>query len=154
MLQLLRSRFNGKRSSSFSTPLAYLLLFSTLLLTACGGGGGGGGDGDSADDDKVEISGAILIPGGTPTTDNPIGLQGAANRPVSLYRINDQGEIIGDILDTATSDANGNYVLLLPANIEYSSDLIVEAQLDNNQRARAIVIDETTDVTPIYGIHR
>jgi len=119
-------------------------------IVASGGGGGGGGGSDDAA--KVEISGAILEPGGTVTSNNPIGLQGAANRPVSLYQIDDDGNIIGDVLDSGTSDAAGNYVLLLPDNVPYSSDLIVEAQLDNNvppQLARAIVIDESTDITPI-----
>ncbi|MDC1286687.1 tandem-95 repeat protein [Gammaproteobacteria bacterium] len=131
------------------SPLSFCLLLLVLLITGCGGGGGGGDDADSAQ--SVQISGAILIPGGTVSTANPIGLKGAANKPVSLYRIDDTGTIIGDVLDTTTSDLDGNYVLLLPANIEYSSDIIVEAEIGPtaNDTARAIVLDATTDVTPI-----
>jgi hypothetical protein len=139
----------GRADTGPISPLSFCLLLGILLLTGCGGGGGGGDDGDEAPGDKVEISGAILIPGGAVSPANPIGLKGAASRPVSLYRIDDAGNIIGDVLDTATSDQDGNYVLLLPAEIEYSSDLIVEAQLGGGERARAIVIDETTDVSPI-----
>lgn len=121
-------------------------LLAALLLSACGGGGGGG---DGGGDTRVEISGAILAPGGTVSPDNQLGLQTIANRPVALYRIDDEGKVIGDALDTTTSDQNGNYVLILPSNVAFSSDLIVEADLGNNETARAIVIDESTDVTPI-----
>ena len=134
-----------KISSRLPSTASLCLLLSILLISACGGGGG---DSESTDA-RVEISGAILVPGGTASPTNPIGLQGAANRPVSLYRIDDSGNIIGDVLDASTSDATGNYVLLLPPNIQYSSDIIVEADLGNNETARAIVIDATTDITPI-----
>jgi len=132
--------------------LALIYTLGLIGIVASGGGGGGGGGDEEEADARVEISGAILVPGGTASAQNPIGLQGAANRPVSLYRIDDSGTIIGDVLETGTSDTSGNYVLLLPENVQFSSDLIVEAQLDNNvppQLARAIVIDESTDVTPI-----
>jgi hypothetical protein len=122
------------------------LLLTLSLLTGCSSGGG---DDDEEEDNGIALSGTILVPGGTVSNDNPIGLTGAANRSVSLYRIDDEGNIVGDVLDSTTSDADGNYVLLLPSNVTYSSDLIVEAQLENNETARAIVIDATTDITPI-----
>jgi hypothetical protein len=128
--------------------LALIYTLGLIGIVASGGGGGGGSD-DSDAEAKIEISGSILETGGAVSPNNPIGLQGAANRPVSLYQIDDDGNIIGDVLDSGTSDSAGNYVLLLPDNVPYSSDLIVEAQLDNNQSARAIVIDESTDITPI-----
>ncbi len=120
------------------------LIIGLLLLAGCGGGGGG-----DPTDNRVEISGSILLPGGTATPDNSMGLQGIANRSVSLFQIDDTGKVIGDVLDTGTSDSKGNYVLLLPENIAFSSDLIVEAKIDNNETARAIVIDASTDITPI-----
>ena len=140
-------RFTGHVAKGTGSPISFCLLLLVLLISGCGGGGGS----DSDTTEKIEISGAILIPGGAVSADNPIGLKGAANRPVSLYRIDDTGKIIGDVLDTTTSDQNGNYVLLLPADIEYASDIIVEAAIGPtaNDTARAIVLDETTDVTPI-----
>ncbi len=140
------------RISPFGNPhlkipslVSWLVVIGMLLLAGCGGGGG-----DPVKvDNRVGISGTVLLPGGTEAPDNPIGLQGVANRSVSLYQVDDEGNIIGDVLDTGTSDSNGNYVLLLPEGVPFSSDLIVEAQLDNNQTARAIVIDASTDITPI-----
>jgi len=140
-----RNRSNpfGLSCRKLLSPAPLLFITGLLLLAGCGGGGGG------QSENLVGISGTILLPGGTVSPGNATGLQGAANRPVSLYKIADDGSIIGDVLQTGTSDSNGNYVLLLPSNVTYSSDLIVEAELDNNQTARAIVIDETTDITPI-----
>ena len=149
-------RASKKHQPVLLSPVSLCLLLGALLVSGCEGDVGA--DGDSNDSAavaaKIEISGAILIPGGTVTTQNPIGLQGAANRPVSLYRVDDEGNIVSLVLDTDTSDQTGNYILLLPANIPYSSDLIVEAGLGVDTQgdpvlARAIVIDETTDVTPI-----
>ena len=134
----------GLSGQHFRNPIL-LLVLGFLSLSGCGGGGGS----DPEPDSRVELTGSILVPGGTSTTENSMGLQGLASRPISLFKIDDEGNIIGDVLDTGTSDSNGNYVLLLPENVPFSSDLIVEAQLDDNQTARAIVIDETTDITPI-----
>ncbi len=121
-----------------------LLFIGLLLLAGCGGGGS-----SPSSENRVEISGTVLLPGGTATSNNPIGLQGSADRSISLYKVDDAGNIVGDVLDSGTSDSAGNYVLLLPEDVPFSSDLIVEAQLENNQSARAIVIDASTDVTPI-----
>ena len=147
---LYRNRFNSSGISYQKYPSAVSLLLITglLLLAGCGGGGGGGG-GTTQPENRVEISGSILVPGGDAAPDNSMGLQGIANRSVSLYQIDDTGKVIGDVLDTGTSDSSGNYVLLLPENIAFSSDLIVEAKIDDNQTARAIVIDASTDITPI-----
>ena len=143
-------RFTGHVANGTGSPVSFCLILLVLLISGCGGGGGDDDD-DSDAAESVQISGAILIPGGSVSAANPIGLKGAANKPVSLYRIDDTGQIIGDVLDTTTSDQNGNYVLLLPADIEYSSDIIVEAEIGPtaNDTARAIVLDATTDVTPI-----
>jgi len=144
-------RVSKKAHPKLLSPVSLCLLLSALLVSGCEGDVEA--DGDSNDSvavaAKVEISGAILIPGGTVTAENPIGLQGAAAVTVSLYQIDDDGNIIGDVLESGTSNASGNYLLLLPDDVEFSSDLVIEAQLENNEFARAIVIDETTDITPI-----
>ncbi len=144
--QIKGSRFGNR---DISPVFILLFLFVLVLLPACSGGGGDDDEEEETSAQGVEISGTILEPGGTATNSNPIGLQGAANRPVSLYRVDDNGNIIGDVLDTGNSDANGNYVLLLPSNVKFSSDLIVEARLEGGEIARAIVIDKSTDITPI-----
>jgi hypothetical protein len=123
-----------------------MVISCVLFLVACGGGGA---PTTAVSDPGVRISGLISVPGGTVTTENPTGLQVAPNRRVALGRVDDNGVIIGNVLDETTSDANGNYVLILPAGIAFTSDLIVTVTLDNNETARAIVIDATTDITPI-----
>ena len=132
------------RSISFARQwIKGLLILFVLGLIGCGGGGG------SPAAEGVRISGAILVPGGTVSDDNQTGLQVAPNRRVALGRVDNNGVIIGNALDETTSDAEGNYVLILPADIPFTSDLIVAVELDNNETARAIVIDATTDITPI-----
>lgn len=133
-----------KNSHRLLSPFSLYLLLGLFLISGCGGGGE-----SPPPPAKVAISGAILVPGGKDSTSNPTGLEGAANKSVKLYKINNNGDIIGNALDSATSDINGNYVLLLPADIPFSSDIIVEADLGNNEIARAIVIDASTDITPI-----
>jgi hypothetical protein len=135
------------RSSSRLIVLSSTLLFITAL-TSCGGGGGG----DAVTAAKVEISGTIKAPGGTVSADNPLGLKEEANKLVSLFRIDNEGNVIGDVLDSTTSDQDGQYVLLLPAGVEISSDLIIKAKIGDGPsgiEAFAIVFDPTTDITPI-----
>lgn len=132
-----RQSFHGIRVPD---PFSICLALGVLLLSACGGGGGG----DPPVVTGVSISGTIDVPGGVQG-----GPPAGANKAVSLVRIDDDGKIIGDVLDSTTSDLQGHYVLILPANVPFSSDIIVEVKLDNNQVARAIVIDKTTDITPI-----
>jgi hypothetical protein len=127
-----------------------MVVSCVLFLVACGGGGAPPtAVVEPPVAEGVRISGAISVPGGTVTTENPTGLQVAPNRRVALGRVDDNGVITGNVLDETTSDANGNYVLILPAGIAFTSDLIVTVTLDNNETARAIVIDATTDITPI-----
>lgn len=147
-----RQGTTAETPGSLRRTLALFPILVVLLLSSCGGGGGGSDDDDEETDTRVELTGTILEPGGTATPQNPLGLQGAANRSISLYRVDDDGNVIGNVLETGTSDANGNYVLLLPTNFQFSSDLIVEAEIDPGppaETARAIVLDETTDITPI-----
>ncbi|MFA9421629.1 MAG: hypothetical protein ACERLB_15890 [Gammaproteobacteria bacterium] len=134
---------------------AVIVWTSIILLVSCDGGVGGSGD-DSSDGssllglrNKISITGAIKATGGAVSADNPLGLQGAANKAVSLFRIDNQGHVVGDALDTSMSDLDGHYILVLPDYVGISSDLIVETRLENNRPVRAIVIDENTDISPI-----
>jgi len=134
---------------------AVIVWISVILLVSCDGGVSGSGD-DSSDGssllgsrNRISITGAIKATGGAVSADNPLGLQGAANKAVSLFRIDNQGHVVGDVLDTSMSDLEGHYVLVLPDYVGISSDLIVETRLENNRPARAIVIDESTDISPI-----
>jgi len=137
MVFCIRDQRQYRNGSLLSSPLSYCLALGILLLSACGGGGGS----DPPVVTGVSISGTIDVPGGAATV---------ANKAVRLVRIDDKG-IIGDVLDSTTSDQQGHYVLILPANVPFSSDIIVEATLAVNPTvtARAIVIDKTTDITPI-----
>ncbi|MFT5506554.1 MAG: hypothetical protein ACI8XC_004282, partial [Gammaproteobacteria bacterium] len=113
-----------------------LLIIILLSLTACGADEGT----NPPPDTRIRISGLLDLPGDG---------QAVANKAIKLLRINNDGDIVGDVLDTATSDQSGNYVLILPDGIGLSSNLIVSADIGNNETARAIVIDENTDITPI-----
>jgi hypothetical protein len=126
---------------------AIIIWVSIISLISCGGGGGD--PPVTPPEAKISISGTIKVPGGTESPDNPLGLQSAANRAVSLFKVSNQGNVIGDALDSTISDQDGHYVLVLPDDIEISSKLIVQATLDNDRPIRAIVLDENTDITPI-----
>jgi len=133
-----------------------VIMWAGIVLIASCDGGVSRSDSDGSDGssllglrNKISITGTIKATGGTASADNPIGLQDAANKSVSLFRIDNQGHVVGDVLDTSMSDLEGHYVLVLPEYVGISSDLIVETRLENNRPARAIVIDESTDITPI-----
>ena len=104
-------RVSKKAHPKLLSPVSLCLLLSALLVSGCEGDVEADGDSNNsvAVAAKVEISGAILIPGGTVTAQNPIGLQGAAAVTVSLYQIDDDGNIIDDVLESGTSNASGNY---------------------------------------------
>ncbi len=125
-----------------SSFLNFLILTLCLLLIAgCSGG--------ANDDSHVKIRGAILMPGNAVDEANTTGFQSTAKRPIALYRVDDSGNMIGALLATGTSDEKGNYSLRLVDKVEFSSDLLVEVNLGNGEKARAIVIDKSTDISPI-----
>jgi hypothetical protein len=113
-----------------------LVMITLFSLSACDDGGSS----DAGIEPQVKISGLLNIPGGS---------QAVSNKSIQLLRVNNDGDIVGNVLDSTTSDQSGNYVLVLPDGVELSSDLIVSADIGDNKSARAIVIDETTDITPI-----
>ncbi|MCP4876114.1 MAG: hypothetical protein GY896_11665 [Gammaproteobacteria bacterium] len=129
----------GIRVSSFLNFL--ILTLCLLLIVGCSGG--------TNDDSRVKIWGAILLPGNAVDEANTTGSQSTAKKPIALYRVDDSGKMIGDLLATGTSDDKGNYSLRLADKVEFSSDLLVEVNLGNGEKARAIVIDKSTDITPI-----
>lgn len=167
---LTRTKETAMKPTQFK--LSTILVLFTLFLVSCGGsssdnnssGGEPSPDNTTTDlntdpdteetplviSSGIKLSGTIRIPGGTKSDDNPRGLQPAAEKTVKLYYIDNDNILLGDLIDTTTSDAQGVYEFTLPENADFVSNLIVEAILDNqnNQAIRAIVTDETTDITP------
>ena len=97
------------------------ILFTLLTIAGCGGGGGGGG---------ADVSGTVNAPGGTLAFNPSTGIQkffadlfgqkalaaveglsAVSGATVKFIKIDSDGNQIGSVLSTATTDANGNFSL-------------------------------------------
>ena len=75
------------------------------------------------------------------------GLTELPNATVELIRIDDNGNQIGTVLDTGTTDGNGMYVIETTETL--SSDLVVQITDNAGNKVRAIALSETTDINPV-----
>lgn len=156
-----------------------LVLAIAAVLAGCGGdddndspatggtGGSGGGTGGGGTT-TTEITGSAMAPGGgiaqfrqespfqlalnfliSPAAAAITGLSPVANQEVRLVRIDNNGDQVGDVIDTATTDAQGAYTLELPSGQELGGDLVVEIAGTGTAKMRAQVLSEEVDVTPV-----
>jgi hypothetical protein len=105
----MNSPYLGPVRSAFSAA------FAAVLLAACGGGGGGGGGPPPAD---VTISGRITfdrIPFDT-TFGNGLNPAAPVQSPAREVTVQAIEASSSNVLATATTDANGNYSVVVPAN--------------------------------------
>lgn len=78
------------------------------------------------------------------------GLTPVANASIELIRIDDDGNQIGGVLATTTSDSNGIYTLDLPSGVTASANLVVQIKNSSNQPViRAIVSGDTVNIDPL-----
>src|SRR5690606_36247967 len=115
----------------------------------------------------IEITGAAMAPGGMVTQWQPYstlqvvmnflispaaaaitGLSPIAGAEVELFRVGNDGERVGDVLATATTNDDGEYELELPEGEELSGDLVVSISAAG-RKLRAQVVAEQVDITPV-----
>jgi len=145
------------------TSTKILLLVVLLWLSGCSSSGDSGG-GSSNFVSSGQISGTILLPAQQvtlrpastllarlaniliPQTIADItGLVPVASVTVELVRLDSQGNVLS-VLDTTTSDTSGVYTFITTL----SPDSTLAVRLPNEPATtRAIVTDDTTDVSPV-----
>src|SRR5690606_34367066 len=76
------------------------------------------------------------------------GLSPIAGAEVELFRVGNDGEGVGDVLATATTNDDGEYELELPEGEELSGDLVVSISAAG-RKLRAQVVAEQVDITPV-----
>ncbi|MGD8569800.1 MAG: hypothetical protein PVJ39_17065 [Gammaproteobacteria bacterium] len=143
-----------------------VFLFSLFLAFAgCGGGSGGGNDG-TGQVTGTTISGEVSVVANqvalfenktlmtrlatllVPDLQAAVtGLTQLPNATVELIRIDDNGDQVGGVLATATTDDNGAYVLETTETL--SSDLVVQITDNASNKVRAIALSETVDINPV-----
>jgi len=143
------------------------IALSFTLLTGCGGGGGGGGGSSSTNNPTGNtITGTvtaapnqialfeersfarkfagILIKELHAAT---IGLSAVPNATVELVRIGEDGNQIGGVINTATTNESGVYSLT--TNETLASNLMVQVTNNGGNKIRAIVTSGSVDINPI-----
>jgi len=68
---------------------------------------------------------------------------------VELIQVNSMGEQLGDTLGATVTEANGQYRLLVPANIGLSASLILRVSDHDDVQVRAQVVERLVDITPV-----
>ena len=142
----------------------FINLVLVLLLVACSsGGGGGGGGGGSA---TTTISGTVSAPGGAiaslqqptllaklldgvfpPVTAAVTGTSGVASATVELIKLDGDGNQVGAVLVTTTTDAMGNFSLDTTESL--SSTLVLKVTGGGGAEIHAMVVGAITDIDPI-----
>ena len=135
-----------------------------LLIGGCGGGGSGGGD----DDTDVHISGTVSAPDGALAFHQPTRLQYmaamifygnaaaaidgvtdvGAGVTVDLIQVDANGDQVGDVISSTTTDANGHYRLTAPADFSFGPDYVARAT-GTFEKLEARVIDKSLQINPI-----
>lgn len=143
------------------------LLSASLALVGCGGG-------DTpttpVDPTATTISGTAQAPAGSiaqidqhkpfmlatldfvmpPVWAAVTGLTPITNATVELIRIDDDGNQVGAVLASVTTDSIGGYTLELPTGVELAADLVIQIKNSSNTPVlRAIVSGTTVNIDPV-----
>jgi hypothetical protein len=116
----------------------------------------------------ISISGTVKVPYGmasafrqpssfnttsdfftTPFGTRQNGLETVDGVSVELIQVNSMGEQLGETLGTTVTEANGQYRLLVPANIGLSASLILRVSDHDDVQVRAQVVERLVDITPV-----
>ena len=144
----------------------FLILTVFFVFTGCGGSGDGDGEKEQLITNNTSISGTVsVVASQIALFENKslltrlasllvsdlqaavTGLTQLPNATVELIRIDDSGSPVGVVLETATTDENGAYVLETTESL--SSDLVVQIIDNAGNKVRAIALSETTDINPV-----
>ncbi|MFL1404405.1 hypothetical protein ACJO2E_03540 [Marinobacter sp. M1N3S26] len=156
----------------FKNVLLVSAIASALALTACGGGGGsssdssGGGGTDTGS--ATSVGGVVEVPAASisafadqgslaaisnffisPAAAAVLGLEPVEGALVELIRIDNDGNQIGDPIDTTYTSITGDYELELPSGVDLSGDLVVRISGTNNATMTAMVVEQDIDINPI-----
>jgi len=110
------------------------LLTTTALLTGCGGG-------SSTETPTAAVSGHVS---GTYGVEESIGVGATVN----LIQIDTQGNQVGSVIVTTSTDVSGNYTLNIPTTYSASTNYTITAS-DGTNTISAIWTGSTTDVNVI-----
>lgn len=102
---------------------------------------------------------AALSPIATALAIDVVGWSEVPNATLRVFNIDNDGEPIGSVIATTTTDANGAFTLNLPAGTTLASNLIVQASSDPTitgpvpigtpNTLSAPVVAETVDINPV-----
>lgn len=146
------------RGQGFAKLLFALLI--TFLLVACSSGG------DSTPPAPVTISGTVTAPGGAiaslerktflakvmdvvlPGANAMItGTAPVPSATVELIKVDNNGNQVGGVLASTTTDASGNYSIETTETL--SSKLVLIVAGSGGAELRAIVVNANTDIDPV-----
>lgn len=153
----------------FQKILLVSAIASALSLAGCGGGGGGSSSGNgSSGGETTSISGVVEVPAAsvtafenqgtlasissffiTPAAAAVLGLETVEGALVELIRIDNDGNQIGDPIDTTYTSITGDYELELPPGVDLSGDLVVRISGTNDVTMTAMVVEQDVDINPI-----
>jgi len=78
-----------------------------------------------------------------------IGLEPIKGATVELIRIDNNGDQVGAVIDTAVTSTTGDYTLTLPAGVNLAGDLVVRITGSGSNELRAQVVDEAVNISPV-----
>lgn len=154
--------------------VAFIIGVAAASLAGCGGGGSSGSsvtateDTDSGAVELVSLEGRVTAPGGVvaqfrapsllqyaaefflpSATAQIMGLDVVKDAEVNLVRVNDKGELQGNVLATAKTGVDGRFEMSLGNALLASGDLMLQVVGQNNSVLRAPVVSHSVDVDPL-----
>jgi hypothetical protein len=140
-----------------------------VSVAACGGGGGSSDSATSGGAETGEtITGVASAPGGSvaifehknafeialefvisPVAAAITGLEPVPGASVELFRVDDDGVQVGEVLATTSTSITGGYTLTLPAGVNLAGNLIVRITGMGGTEMRAQVVETSVDISPI-----
>jgi len=94
---------------------------------------------------QQDLADFILSPAAAATT----GLTPVNNALIELVLVNNSFQVIGAVIASTTSDANGEFLLSVDENFEFTSSHILRVKADNGVELRAFISSNNVTIDPI-----